>query len=121
VLRGDGRDDLFAPIDDFGGNLNSDDDELPDCEKAANSAAAEFCVDQKLLNSFVLRKSPYISEKDMLLFAARAQIHPAIIVGQIHHKTQKYRTFRKYLTSIRGSLLEWGAVDGWGKSAQVEL
>lgn len=121
VLRGDGREELFAPIDEFGGNLNSDDDGLPDCEKAANLAAAEFCVDQKLLNSFVLRKSPYISEKDMLLFAARAQIHPAIIVGQIHHKTKKYRSFRKYLTSIRSSLLEWHAVDGWGKSSQIEL
>ncbi|WP_299890501.1 HigA family addiction module antitoxin [uncultured Ruegeria sp.] len=121
VLRGDGREEQFAPIDEFGGNLDSDNVELPECEKAANLAAAEFCVDQKLLNSFVLRKSPYISEKDMLLFAARAQINPAIIVGQIHHKTQKYRTFRKYLKSIRSSLLEWRAVDGWGKSSQIEL
>ena len=121
VINGDGRDDFFAPIDEFGGNLNADDDELPDCEKAANSAAAEFCVDQSLLSSFVLRKSPYISEKDMLLFAARVQIHPAIIVGQIHYRTKKYRSFRQYLTSIRSSLLEWHAVDGWDKPSQIEL
>lgn len=121
VLRGDGKEDTFAPIDEFDANLNPDDDTLPECEKVANLAAADFCVDQRLLTSFVLRKSPYISEKDMLTFASRAQINPAIVVGQIHHKTKKYNWLRKYLVTVRGALQEWDAVDGWGRVAPVEL
>lgn len=63
VLRGDGREDTFAPIDDFDGNLGSGNPDLPECEMVANAAAADFCVDQAMLQSFILRKSPYISEK----------------------------------------------------------
>lgn len=121
VLRGDGKDDTFAPIDEFDKNLKADDDKLPECEKLANSAAADFCVDQKMLKSFIMRKSPYISEKDVLTFSARAQINPAIVVGQIQHKTKRYSFLRKYQNSIRDLLTEWDATDGWGKVSPVEL
>lgn len=121
VLRGDGREETFAPIDDFDGNLGSGNPDLPECEKLANAAAAEFCVDQAMLQSFILRKSPYISEKDVRAFAARAQIHPGVIVGQIQHKTQRHGWLRKYQKSIRAFLKEWEAVDGWDKVAPVDL
>lgn len=121
VLRRDGREHTFAPIDEFDKNLNSDDQSLPEAEKAANLAAAEFCIDQRMLDSFVLRKSPYISEKDVLTLASRAQINPAIVVGQIQRKTGKYNWLRKYQRSIRSLLQEWDAVDGWGDVAQIEL
>ncbi|MDI7862527.1 helix-turn-helix domain-containing protein [Rhizobiaceae bacterium n13] len=121
VLRGDGREETFAPIDDFDGNLGSGNPDLPESEKLANAAAADFCVDQAMLQSFILRKSPYISEKDVRAFAARAQIHPAVIVGQIQHKTQRHGWLRKYQTSIRAFLKEWEAVDGWDNIARVDL
>lgn len=121
VLRGDGREDTFAPIDDFDGNLGSGNPDIPECEKLANAAAADFCVDQAMLQSFILRKSPYISEKDVRAFAARAQIHPAIVIGQIQHKTNRHNWLRKYQTSIRAFLKEWEAVDGWDEVARVEL
>ncbi|WP_143743017.1 helix-turn-helix domain-containing protein [Maricaulis sp. W15] len=121
VLREDGREDTFSPIDDFDGNLKSGNLSLPECEVLANEAAADFCVDQKMLHSFILRKSPYISESDVRAFAARAQIHPAVVVGQIQHKTQKHGWLRKYQTSIRPLLKEWEAVDGWENIAQVDL
>jgi HTH-type transcriptional regulator/antitoxin HigA len=119
VLRQDGREQMFAPIDEFDGAAA--DDNLADCEKIANAAAAEFCVPQAMLESFIQRKSPYISEKDMLRFAARAEISPSVIVGQIHNKTGKFHWLRKYLKSIRGSLLDWPAVDGWEKIVKTEL
>lgn len=121
VLRGDGRETLFAPIDDFEGNLNSSNNDLPDCERRANEEAANFCVDQSLLNSFIMRKSPYISEADVRAFAARVQINTAIVIGQVQHKTQKYNWLRKYQVSIRSHLKEWNDVDGWGRIAPVEL
>lgn len=121
VLRSDARGDEFAPIDEFDGNLDSDNPDLPEAEKAANAAAADFCVDQKMLESFILRKSPYISEKDVLAFAARAQINPAIVVGQIQHRTKRYGWLRKYQSSIRKYLKDWETVDGWGVVAHVDL
>jgi HTH-type transcriptional regulator/antitoxin HigA len=121
VLRGDGREETFSPIDDFDGNLGSESPDLPDCEKLANAAAADFCVDQVMLQSFILRKSPYISEKDVRAFAVRAQIHPAVVIGQIQHKTNRHNWLRKYQTSIRAFLKEWEAVDGWEQVARVDL
>lgn len=119
VLRRDGCEQSFAPIDEFDDNFDGED--IDECEVAANLAAAEFCVPQTLMTSFIQRKSPYISEKDMLRFAARAEINPSVIVGQIHNKTGKFNWLRKYLKSIRSSLLEWSAVDGWDRVAKTEL
>lgn len=121
VLRGDGKEESFAPIDEFDGTLASDNNELDECEVVANRAAANFCVDQTLLSSFILRKSPYISEKDVRAFASRVQIHPGIVVGQIQHKTNRHAWLRKYQSSIRPLLKEWEAIDGWEKIAKVEL
>lgn len=121
VLRQDGREATFSPIDDFDGNLGSGNPDLPDCETLANAAAADFCVDQTMLQSFILRKSPYISEKDVLAFAARAHIHPGVVIGQIQHKTNRHNWLRKYQTSIRAFLKEWEAIDGWDQVARVDL
>ena len=121
VLRGDGREETFAPVDEFEGDMGDLDGDLPEYERLANAAAAEFCVSQDLLRSFIKRKSPFISERDMLRFSARAEINPAIVVGQIHNKTKKYNWLRKYLTNVRQYLMEWENVDGWGKEASVDL
>lgn len=120
VLNGDGRQNSFAPVDEDCAGL-ADDDELPDVERAANSAAAEFCIPQGDLRSFIARKAPYISEKDVTLFATRVQINPAIVVGQVQFKTGRYGWLRKYQKPVRPKLMEWRAVDGWDRSANVEL
>jgi HTH-type transcriptional regulator/antitoxin HigA len=112
VLRGDGRDVSFAPVDEIGTDFEATD--LPPQEKRANEEAQEFCVPRQKLESFLLRKSPFISEQDVLAFAAGCEIHPAIVVGQIQHKTQKYGWLRKYQSGIREYLLRWRLVDGWG-------
>lgn len=120
VLRGDGKDVSFAPVDEIGADLEFSDD-LPACEKIANDEAAEFCVPRGLLNSFIARKSPFMSERDVLAFAARLEIHPAVVIGQIQNRTKKYGWLRKYLTSVREQLMEWKYKDGWGISAPTGL
>ncbi len=69
----------------------------------------------------MLRKSPFISEKDVLSFAARMEIHPAVVIGQIQNKTKKYAWLRKYQTSIRNYLFDWEFKDGWGFQAPTGL
>jgi HTH-type transcriptional regulator/antitoxin HigA len=120
VLRGDGREESFAPVDEIGVDAENATD-LPLCEIQANKAAAEFCVPRDLLNSFIERKSPFISERDVLAFAARIKINPCVVVGQIQNKTKKYGWLRKYQTSIKDYLLDWRFRDGWGVSAPTGL
>ena len=112
VLRRDGAEVTYTPVDEFSGETNSDD--LPEIEKRANVAAAEFLIPEEQLNSFIARKSPFISEKDVLLFAARIKINPSVVVGQIQHKTKQYAWLRKYQKSMRDFLMDWEFKDGWG-------
>ncbi len=120
VLRGDGKDASFSPVDEFNPDHDQNFD-IPECEIIANRAAAEFCVSQDLLNSFIVRKSPFISEQDVLAFSARVEINPSVIVGQIQNKTKKYGWLRKYQTSIKECLLDWKFKDGWGHFAPTNL
>lgn len=119
ILCGDGREVSFAPVDEIGPDYESTG--LPAEEIHANLQAAEFCVPRKQLESFLIRKSPFISEQDVLAFAARSEIHPAIVVGQIQHKTEKYNWLRKYQTGIKEYLFDWRLIDGWGRQFQTAL
>jgi HTH-type transcriptional regulator / antitoxin HigA len=109
VLSGDGKEFSFAPVDsDTGIEVGVD------CEKIANEAASEFCVPQAQLNSFIARKSPFISRDDVLQFAARLEVHPAIVVGQIQHRTKKWGWLKEYQIGVSEHLLDWKFKDGWG-------
>lgn len=119
VLNSDGREATFAPVDEIGVDLDSTD--LPPEELRANRAAAEFCIPKQQLDSFIARKGDFISERDVLAFAARTEIHPAIVVGQIQHRTKKYNWLRKYQSGVRSYLLDWEYRDGWGHQFPVGL
>ena len=118
VLKKDGIEASFAPVDEFDGESATN---VPDCEMAANSAAEEFCVPQALMDSFIARKSPFISERDVLAFSVRVEINPAVVIGQIQRKTKKFAFLRKYQTSVREYLMAWEHKDGWGHKAPTGL
>ena len=120
VLQGHGRDATFMPVDEFEYDVN-DETGLPPEEVQANRAASEFLVPRKQLESFMLRKSPFISERDVLAFSARIEINPAVVVGQIQPRTQNYAWLRKYQKSIREYLMDWRCKDGWGYQAPTGL
>lgn len=121
VLRGDGK--SLAVLDDLEGEKGSVSGAVNEAEKAANLAASVFVVPTAKLDSFLARKGPYISERDVVGFAGVLGTHPAIVVGQLQHKTGKYQLFRKYLVPVRKHILEApgmrGAIDGWGTVARV--
>lgn len=121
ILNQDGRQGGFTPIDTKDGSLNNENPDIPNEERLANNAAAEFLIPQEKLVSFIERKSPFISERDVIAFAARNEIHPAVVIGQIQNKTKNWAWLRKYLKSIRGNLDEWQHIDGWGRIAPIEL
>lgn len=89
-------------------------DDIPEEERAANSAAQEFCVPVAKMDGFIARKAPFFSERDFLAFAKILGVHPGIVAGQLHHKTGRYDRFRQYLSTIREQLGTGVAIDGWG-------
>lgn len=121
VLRGDGREESFSPVDEIDSTHFDENAEKPDEERLADSAAVEFCIPKAKLNSFLERKGAFVSEQDVIGFAARLEIHPAIVVGQIQHKRQNYAWLRKYQDSIRNYLMDWKFVDGWGHTVPTGL
>ena len=93
--------------------------DIADEERVANIAASEFCVPQKRIDSFIARKSPLISEKDVLSLSNVLKIHPGLIVGQIQRKTGRYELLRHHLVKIRSFVTPGSMVDGWGDISPV--
>ncbi len=89
-------------------------------EKVANMAGADFCVPKEEFESFFIRKH-HFSERDVLGFASRLKVHPGLVVGQLHNRTQKHYLFRKYIVKVRQLILPSAMVDGWGEVAPVYL
>jgi HTH-type transcriptional regulator / antitoxin HigA len=118
VLRAHGQN---GPIIDAEVMENANDDLISVQEKFASEAAAEFCVQRKELESFIARKEPFFSERDVVGFARRMHVHPGIVVGHIQARTKKWDFLRKYLVRIRHFLLPGAMVDGWGQAAPVSL
>jgi len=118
VLRRDGL--VAAVIDDLDGeNANSAGVALSEAELAANAAASDFCVSKTEMDSWIARKHPYYSERDLLGFAKRIGIHPGIVAGQLRSRTNNYKIFGKYLAKIRFAVESTALTDGWGQVAPV--
>lgn len=101
--------------------------DLPEEELRANLCASEFCADQDALDSFLIRKYPYMAERDTLGLARRLQRHPGIIVGQLQYKmavqynVNKYSWLTKHKVKIRHFLRGAATMDGWGDPVPVSL
>jgi plasmid maintenance system antidote protein VapI/Zn-dependent peptidase ImmA (M78 family) len=120
VLNGDGKDGVESAVLDVDVE-SAQDDSLPPEEKRANAAAAELCVPREELETFYLRKFPYISERDMLGFAGRIQRHPGIVVGQLQKKMDRWDWLSRYKVKVRQYIAQESVIDGWGVPASVSL
>lgn len=90
-------------------------------ERIANKVATNFCVSIEKLDSLIARKLPYISKRDLLGFSASIGVHPGIVAGQLHFKTDNYTKFNKFIVKIREHLLQDSLTDGWGNVAPINL
>lgn len=88
--------------------------EIAEEERAANSAAAEFCVPQKMMNAFIVRKAPIFAERDIIGFSNMIKVHPGLIAGQIRYRTSRYDRFGSHLVKVRHLISSSAVVDGWG-------
>jgi HTH-type transcriptional regulator/antitoxin HigA len=93
---------------------------VPEEERIANAAAAEFCARSSQMNAFISRKAPFFAERDILGFAKTLGVHPGLVAGQLQRRTGRYDLFRKHLVKIRSYVAPGALVDGWGDVAPVE-
>jgi HTH-type transcriptional regulator/antitoxin HigA len=94
---------------------------LPREEKRANDAAANFIVPSHELESFILRVRPLYSEKRIMLFARRIEVHPGLVVGQLQFREEvPYTHFHKYLVKVREIITQTALTDGWGTIPPVQ-
>lgn len=94
--------------------------DIPEEEKAANSAAKNFGFSEDYLGKFIARKSPFFRESDVLGFANTVKVHPGIVVGRLQHATERFDLLRKHLVGVRRHVVAEAMVDGWGNPAPVD-
>lgn len=114
VLRCDGRD---TPVID----IFEDDDRLEDdAEKAADLAAADFCVPTDKMDSFVRRHHPIYAKVNLIGFSRLVGRHPGIVAGQLQKRLNKWDIFRQYQEKIRHILVQSALTDGYGVVSHIE-
>lgn len=106
-------------FDDLDGENGGTGDSVPEQERDANAAGADFSVPSAKLDSFVARKAPYISERDVANFAMLLHVHPGVVAGRLRWKLQNWALFSKLLVKIRTFVTTSAVVDGWGQVAPV--
>lgn len=120
VLRGHGKEMIQIDSELEGGRAGVGDD-VPEQERQANAAAAEFCVPAKTLDAFIARKAPFFAERDIRSLASALKIHPGLVAGQLQHRTGRYDRFRDHLVKVRSIVAPGASVDGWGDVAPVGI
>lgn len=119
ALRGHGRTAVMLDADLEGENAGTGEN-IPEEERVANQAAADFCVPQSKLEGFIARKAPFFYEQDIRGFARTLGVHPGLVAGQLRHKTGQYNRFGNHLVKIRSIVMPNAIHDGWGNVAPLE-
>jgi HTH-type transcriptional regulator/antitoxin HigA len=118
VIRGHGKE--AAIIDaELEGEKAGCGEAIPDEERIANQAAAEFCAPKAMMDAFISRKAPVFAERDIVGLARMLKVHPGLVVGQLQRRTGRYDRFRQHLAKVRDCIKPSAVVDGWGDVAQV--
>ena len=111
VLQEDGKAEDEVVIDT---DVGESKENLPECERRANAAGADFCVPTAELENFIARVQPYFSEEKVLRFAQRISVHPGLVVGQLQRRLDRHDFLRKHQVKVRAHVLPSADVDGWG-------
>jgi len=89
--------------------------EKPDIERMADEFAATFSIPKSELDNFILRVKPLFSKAKIQGLAARLNVHPGIVTGQLHHcEAIPYSHNREMLVKIRHIITESALTDGFG-------
>ncbi len=88
-----------------------------DVEKRADRFAEDFLVEKRQMNNFIARVRPLYSKQKIKNFAARLEVHPAIVLGQLQHRKEvEWSHSREMLVKVRHILIPSTLTDGWGNN-----
>lgn len=110
VLNGDGKDEPIFD-NDFDNPNNSSEQ-----ERAANEAAAEFCVPQDLMDDFMNRKGPLYADADIRNFAHMNGRHSGLVAGQLRRRLSAWNKYVNHLARVRHVVIQTATVDGFGNT-----
>lgn len=113
AFNGDGQDDFTVDVQLVGEGAVDKDSKL-DFERRADELAEDTLIHQDKLQDFIVRKGPLFSERDIRGFASLHELHPGLVVGQLHHKLGTYAKFRHLLVKVREYITQSALTDGWG-------
>jgi HTH-type transcriptional regulator/antitoxin HigA len=114
ILHGEGKD---SPIYD---NFDATGDRKPPHEERANANAANYCIPKTELDGFIARVSPMFSKQAIVGFARRLNVHPGIVVGQLHGRgVIHFSTNREMLEKIRDVAANSILTDGFGNALPI--
>lgn len=116
ILKGHGKDMEMIDAELEEERADSSSNNIPEEERIANAAAADFCVPSDKMESFIRRKNPFFYEKDVVAFSSINNIHPGLVVGQIQRRTKRYDYLRAYQVKVRQIVVPGSIADGWGQS-----
>ncbi len=114
VLQKQGRDEPAVDTN-LGPGAESSSAELPREERMANRAAVEFLVPQRPFETFLLDLIESYSEQKLTDYSKSLGVHPAIVVGQVHKRLQRYDILRKHLVKVRDVIASAAITDGFGR------
>lgn len=91
----------------------------PPQERRADLAASDALIKREFFEDFVNRKGGIYKTEEIIGFSIDNHIHPAILVGQIHHRDKNYNKFNKLMVQIRSIITETALTDGWGVALPI--
>jgi HTH-type transcriptional regulator/antitoxin HigA len=105
-----------APLDvDLVGQRDEPGADRFEHERDADRYAADFLIPTHEMDDFIARCRPLFSTRQIIGFATRVGVHPAIVVGQLHfRKAIPYRQGRPLLVPVRQLVTKAAVTDGWG-------
>ena len=108
VSRGEGK---TAPVID----RDLEAEQLPKNEIDANETAQDWLVPHAEMAGFIARTAPLYSRMEIERFARRINVHPGVVVGQLHRRKEfDYKYHRGFLVKIRAAIIAGTVTDGWG-------
>ncbi|MGA9128173.1 MAG: HigA family addiction module antitoxin [Terracidiphilus sp.] len=115
IKQKDGLDEGGLLDKDLVGETTAHLEEKPITEKSADEFAAGFTIPKGDLDNFISRVYPLFSKTKILGLAARLDIHPGIVVGQLQYrKAIPYSHSREMLAKVRNIVTDSALTDGFG-------
>lgn len=91
-----------------------------EADDEADRWAEEVILPRAALESFITRVHPLYSRSKIEAFAARQQVHPAIVLGQLKHSGKvRWQNLAALHPRVRGIINEAALCDGWGQQVPI--